>query len=40
MKDLSNRTDILFALIKEFIQPDFTFLDIGCGFSPLYLGTD
>ena len=40
MEDLSNRTNILFALIKEFIQPEFTFLDIGCGFSPLYLGTD
>lgn len=38
-KDLSNRTDILFALIKEFIEDEATFLDIGCGHPEDFQGT-
>ena len=39
MQDTSNRTPELYAVIKPLIKPEFTFLDIGCGFLPLYLGT-
>jgi len=38
-KDLSNRTNILFALIKEFIEDEATFLDIGCGHPEVFQGT-
>jgi len=38
-RDLSNRTDILFALIKEFIEDKASFLDIGCGHPEAFQGT-
>ena len=33
--DNSNRTDILYSLIKPHIKDGMSFLDIGCGFSHL-----
>lgn len=33
--DNSNRTDILYSLIKSHVRDGMSFLDIGCGFSHL-----
>jgi len=39
MTDTSNRTEILYLAIKNYLLPEYSFLDIGCGCTPLYLGT-